>query len=638
MADGSAGPIVVPSNVLDDDDPFDVVYFAGCGGSSKAYEIALGIHPKLALNHKISALGVHMANFSETEHLLADVFDIDPRQIRPGKKWRSFWASPDCRHFSPAKGSAPVSASVRGLCWVVLKVAKLLGDKAPDVIFIENVPAFVTYGPLLPPDEHGRQYPDPKQLGRSFRTFVKRFQQCGYVVEWREDWVMAEFGVATTRKRLIMILRRDGKPIVWPKPTHAPRAKAKAKGLEPWAPMADHIDWSIKTPSIFLTQEEAKAQGLRVKRPLTEATMARIAKGVFRYVISASDPFIVPVTHQDEERGRSVYEPAPGFTSANRGEYALIDPEVVDLMAGCLVPRYGERDGQEPRCRSLDDPYPTAVPTGNGGQLVAAHLTKFRNGAVGVDMNDPMPAATANSYIKRPGGAAPLGVVSAYLDQMNTRDVGGPVEDPLRGMATRAHQGVVTAYVEQANTGMVGRCPTEPMSGMVTKGCTQRLVSANLQYAYGSNAEGAGDLRDPAWGISAGGNHHFLVQHELAMAYAPHGRELRAFLMKYYGPAVGQPLGDPMHCATTRARFGLVVVRGQLMQISDIGMRMLKPKEMAGAQGFPKDYVTGWNAITGRAATLTEEIANIGNSVSPEGAAPFIACNLGTAEQAARWL
>lgn len=633
MADGSAGPIIVPSCVFDADEPLDVVYFAGVGGSSKAYEIALGIHPKVALNHKIAALGVHMVNFPNTEHLQADVFDIDPRVIRPGVKWRSFWASPDCRHFSPAKGSAPVSSSVRGLCWVVIKVAKLLGDLAPDVIFIENVPAFVTYGPLLPPDEKGRQYPDPKHMGRSFRTFVKRLEQCGYTVEWREDWVMAEYGVATTRKRLIMIARRDGRPIVWPKATHAPRKTAKAKGLEPWAPMADHIDWSIKCPSIFLTQEEGKAQGLRVKRPLTEATMARIAKGVKRYVIDAGEPFIVPITHADNERGRPVSEPAPTFTTANRGEYALVAPTIVGTAFG------DDRERAGLRAWPVDDAL-RGLATSGDKALVAAHLTKFRNGAVGVDMLDPMPTATANSFNKRPGGAPPMGVVTAFIGRQFGASVGSDVQDP-GGSFTAGGGGksqVVTAFVEQANTGLIGRSPADPLSSLVTKGCTQRLISAHMQYAYGSNAEGAGDVRDPTWAISAEGNHHFLVQHELALAFAPHGNELRAFLMKYYGKGGSVDLGDPMHCATTRERFGLVVVHGQLMQITDIGMRMLKPKEMAGAQGFPKGYITGWNAITNRAATLTEEIAGIGNSVSPEGAAPFIAVNLGTAEQAARWL
>jgi DNA (cytosine-5)-methyltransferase 1 len=636
VADGSAGSIIVAADLVPADG-INVVYFAGVGGSSVAYRIALGICPDVALNHKIAALGVHLHNFPNTEHMIADVFDVDPREIRPGVKWRSFWASPDCRHYSRAKGSAPVSPVVRGTCWVIVKVAKLLGDLAPDVIFIENVKEFMDAGPLLPPDDRGRQYPDPAQKGRHFRTFNKRLAQSGYVGEWRTDWVMGKFGVATTRERLIGIFRRDGKPIVWPKPTHAPRKKAKAAGLPAYPPLADHIDWSIRCPSIFMTQVEAKAQGLRVKRPLSEATMARIAKGVRRYVIDTPEPFIVPIqnwsrdntypvggplptiaakpdgggfalvepfvahmTHPGGDRTRSVLEALPGMTAANRGELALVAPIAVGTAFG------DDRERAGLRAWPVDDAL-RGLAASNDKALACAHLTKFRKGSSGGDMLDPMPAATANSYIKRPGGAAPLGVV--------------------------------TAFVEQANTGMVGRMPSEPLSSMVTKGCTQRLVSAHLDYAYGSNVEGRGDPRDPAWAVSGQGNHHFLVQHELAMAFAPHGEELRAFLLKYYGTgAIGQDLGDPMHCASTRMRFGLVIVHGELMHITDIGMRMLQPKELAGAQGFPKSYVTGWNAITNKASTLTEEVAGIGNSVSPYGAAPFIACNLGTAEQAAAWL
>jgi DNA (cytosine-5)-methyltransferase 1 len=248
---------------------------------------------------------------------------------------------------------------VRGTCWVIVKVAKLLGDLAPDVIFIENVKEFMDAGPLLPPDEQGCQYPDPIHKGRHFRTFNKRMRQSGYVGEWRSNWVMGEYGVATTRERLIGIFRRDGQPIVWPKPTHAPRKKAKAAGKPAYPPVADHIDWSIKCPSIFLTPEEAKAQKLRVKRPLSEATMDRIAKGVKRYVIDSPEPFIVPIqnwsreltyptsgplptiaakpdgggfalvepfvahmTHPGGERTRSVNEAMPGMTAAHRGELA----------------------------------------------------------------------------------------------------------------------------------------------------------------------------------------------------------------------------------------------------------------------------------------------------------------------------
>lgn len=578
----------------------DVVYFAGVGGSSDAYEIALGQGPHIALNHKDVAIGIHMANHPRTEHLIADVFDYDPRVLRPGVKWRSFWASPDCRHFSKAKGSAPVSPRVRGLCWIVIKVAKLLGDLAPDVIFVENVGEFVTYGPLLPPDEEGRQYPDPKHLGRSFRTFVKRLRQCGYTVEWTVDWVAADYGAATTRQRFLLIARRDGKPIVWPQPWRAHRKKAKASGLRPYVPVADEIDFSLPCPSIFLTQDECKARGINARRPLKPATMARIAKGVQRYVLEAAEPFIVPIQNWSHERVHSTQDPLRTITANPRGgAFALVQPE---LMGGAVV-GCGSRAGQSPP-RALDDPLGTVI--GKADRcLVGAHLTRFQTGSVGSDMADPCPTITANSYHKRPGGCAPLGVVGVYM--------------------------------EQANTGSVGRTCDDPLSTVVQKGCTQRLVAAHLDYAYGSNdAAGAGDPRDPAKAVTASGNHHFLVQHELAMAFAPHGEELRAFLIKYYGSAVGQDLGDPLHCATTRARYGLVLVRGQLMQITDIGMRMLTPKELAGAQGFSKGYRTGWNALTGKRVSVADEVAGIGNSVSPKGAAPFIAANLGTAEDLER--
>jgi DNA (cytosine-5)-methyltransferase 1 len=562
--------------------PIDVVYFAGAGGSSEAYKIALGKHPDVALNHNATAIGVHMHNCPETEHLIADVFDIDPRVIRPGVKWRSFWASPDCRHFSPAKGSAPIEAGIRGLAWVVIKVAKLLGDDAPDVIFLENVPAFADWGPVLPPDEKGRVYPDQSKAGETFGLFCKRLRQCGYVVEYKLDWIMAEEGAPTTRCRLLLIARRDGRPIVWPAPTHAPRKVAKARGLKPYPPVADCLDFTIKCPSIFLTQEECKAQGIRAKRPLAEATMARIAKGVERYVLRSGDPFIVPLTHQGERPCHDIEDPARAITAAHRGELALVQPQ---LMAGAIV-GCGSRAAQSPP-RGLDDALGTII------------------------------------------GKADRCLATAFLTQFNTRDVGADVLDALRAIPTKDHQGVVTAFMEQANTGMVGRDMREPLSGIVTKGCTQRVVTAHLDYAYGSNVgAAAGDPRDAAKAAMAQGNHHYLVQEELSALAGDRSERLRAFLVKYYGPAVGQDIRDPLHCATTRARFGLVIVQGELMQITDIGMRMLTPRELAAAQGFPKTYDLTWNAMTQRRVTATAQVRLIGNSVSPLGAAPYIAANV----------
>ena len=581
MADGSAAPIAADGCATEDG--LDVVYFAGCGGSSEAYKIALGKHPDVALNHNEIAIGVHMANCPDTEHFVADVFDVDPTVIRPGVKWRSFWASPDCRHFSKAKGSAPVSPRIRGLAWVVIKVAKLLGSNRPDVIFLENVEEFRDWGPLKPPDEQGRRLPDPARKGATFRLWVRRLEQCGYTVEWRVESA-ADSGVPTIRRRLFLIARCDGMPIVWEGPTHAPRKIAAAKGLKPYERAADCIDFTRPCPSIFATQEELKAAGIKAKRPLEEATLRRIAKGVERYVIGAAEPFVGQIANWSRDSLHSAGEPL----------------------------------------RTV-----TAYPKGGSFAVVAPHITKFRAGAVGHDMRDPLATVTANSFEKRPGGAVPLGVAAAMLTKFSENSIGHLPDEPLHTvMAGAPRHGLVSAFLEQANTGLIGRAAVEPVSTIVSKSCTQRVIAAALSHAYTSNtAGGMGDPREPAKTITAGGNHHYLLELPMRRPFSPHGDELRAFLVKYYGAAEAADIADPLHSVTSRARFGLVMVAGEVFQISDIGMRMLWPDELKAAQGFPKHYVTGWSAIHGP-ITKTSETMLIGNSVSPKHGAKHIRANL----------
>lgn len=613
--------------------PIDVVYFAGAGGSSEAYRLALGRHPDVALNHNAVAIGVHMFNCPETEHFIADVFDIDPTVIRPGVKWRSFWASPDCRHFSKAKGSAPVSPRVRGLAWVVVKVAKLLGDLAPDVIFLENVEEFVDWGPLLPPDDKGVQRPDPARKGETFGLWCKRLRQCGYVVEYKVDWIAADFGAPTTRKRLILIARRDGQPIVWPEPTHAPRKVAKSKGLKPYVPAADCIDFSLPCPSIFLTQEECRERGIRAKRPLEEATLARIAKGVMRYVIASGDPFIVPIQNWSHERVHDIDDPLRTITAYPRGgAFALVQPEMAAGPFVTPLTHHGEGRFYDPQ-----DPLRT-VTAAHRGELAlvqaqvargptAAYLTKFSENSIGEDPAEPLHTVMA--------GAPRHGLVTAFLGRHFGASVGSDAFEPV-GAVVAGGGGktqLVTAFMEQANTGMVGRPASDPLSTIVQRGTTQRLVTAHLDYAYGSNARAAaGDPRGALKTVTAGGSHHFLVTEDVAPIGQPTADRLQAFLVKYYGTAEGQDLRDPLHSVTSRARFGLVYVRGELMQITDIGMRMLTPRELAAAQGFPKAYRTDRRIdfATGKVepVTKTDETRLIGNSVSPIAAAPFIRANL----------
>lgn len=592
--------------------PLDVVYFAGCGGSSEAYHMALGSHPAVALNHNAVAIGVHQMNFPDTEHMIADVFDVDPRNVRPGQKWRSFWASPDCRHFSKAKGGAPVSPRVRGLAWIVVKVAKLLGENRPDVIFLENVEEFVDWCPL------GRDgKPDMARKGETFRLWVKRLEQCGGVVEWR-FLTAADYGDPTTRKRLFLICRFDGRPIVWPEATHAPRKTAAARGLKTHRAAAEIIDWSLPCPSIFLTQAECKARGIRAKRPLEEATLRRIAKGIERYVIGAAEPFIVPIANWSSDSVHAVSDPLRTVTAWPKGgSFAVVEPTVVGgTVVGC-----GSRAGQSPP-RGLDEPVGTiigkadrclaaatllrtdnsgaihagvhdpetplrTITSAGGFAMASALLTKFSENSIGEDPREPLHTVMA--------GAPRHGVVAAFLGRQFGTSTGSDLEDPV-GTVMCSGMGktqLVSAFMEQANTGVVGHGADEPVSTVTGRGTQQRLVQA-----------------------------------ELAKPFAEHGDELRAFLVKYYGTAEAADLADPLHSVTSRARFGLVIVSGVVWQIVDIGMRMLTPGELRAAQGFPKGYITGWSALHGK-VTKTDETKLIGNSVCPGAASKLIAANLG---------
>jgi DNA (cytosine-5)-methyltransferase 1 len=289
--------------------------FAGGGGASTGIELALGRHVDIAVNHDAQAVNLHQANHPQTRHFVSDVFEVDPIAVTEGRPVGLLWASPDCKHFSKAKGGKPVSKRVRGLAWVVVKWAKLT---KPRQIYLENVEEFKTWGPLA---VDGR--PCPERKGRTFQTWKRQLENLGYVVEHRELRA-CDYGAPTIRKRLYLIARCDGEPIVWPEPTHE-------KGLKPYRTAAECIDWSLACPSIFE----------RV-RPLAEATQRRIAHGVKRYVIDAAKPFIVPVTHQGDWRVHSIDDPLRTITTARRGELALASPTLIQTG-------YGEREGQAPR-------------------------------------------------------------------------------------------------------------------------------------------------------------------------------------------------------------------------------------------------------------------------------------------------
>lgn len=282
--------------------------FAGAGGASLGIEAAMGRCVDVAINHSPKAVKAHSINHPHTRHLCEDVWDVDPARLiaeYAGRRVGLAWFSPDCKHFSKAKGSKPLSKKIRGLAWVVIKWAKAV---RPKVIILENVEEFVTWGPL---DADGRVIPGKK--GQTFLRWVAMLRGLGYEVEHRE-LVAANYGVPTTRKRFFCIARCDGHPVRWPKRTHAPRNKAAALGKKPWRSAAECIDWSRPCPSIFLSREQARE--IKVKRPLADATMRRIARGLVRYVIDADEPFIVTCNHAGSGGLRSAGEPVRTVTGS----------------------------------------------------------------------------------------------------------------------------------------------------------------------------------------------------------------------------------------------------------------------------------------------------------------------------------
>ncbi|MDT8895439.1 DNA cytosine methyltransferase [Halomonas sp. I1] len=540
--------------------------FAGGGGASEGIEQALGRPVDLAINHDPTAIAVHTANHPDAEHSVADVWDVDPEQAVHGMPVGLAWFSPDCRHHSKAKGGRPVSKSVRGLAWVA---ARWAAKVKPRVIALENVEEFLDWGPLMK-DAKGRIVPDPDRKGQTFRAFVRALGRHGYQVDWK-ILRACDYGAPTIRRRLFLVARRDGLPIVWPKPTHAdPATPGVRRGkLKPWATAAECIDWSIPCPSIFDRE-----------RPLAEATMRRIAKGVMRFVVDATEPFIVTCNH----------------------------------------------GGQGFRGQGLLDPMKTITAAHDAHGIVIPHITKFRSGAVGHRCDEPMHTITANANVTRPGvnpgGCAPLGVVSASLSPFVTECANGstqrnmPADEPLRTQCAQVkggHFALVSAFLAKHFTGVVGDDLRRPVPTVTAKD-HNALVATSLVNLKGSE-RGGRDPRQPMPTICAGGTH--------AAAVA-------AFLAPYYGSGsgeTGRDMRDPAPTVTTKDRFQLVTVtiEGEQYAIVDIGMRMLQPHELAAAQGFPDGYQ--FAEAGGKKVPKYRQVQLIGNSVCPPLARAIVEAN-----------
>ena len=532
--------------------------FAGGGGASTGIELATGYSVDIAINHDPEAIKMHKANHPNTKHYCENVWAVDPVKACNGHPVGLAWFSPDCKHFSKAKGGKPKDKNIRGLAWVALRWAGLV---RPRVIMLENVEEFKTWGPL-----NRRHHPIKSKQGRTFEKFVQQLTDLGYKVEFRE-LIAADYGAPTMRKRFFMIARCDGKPIIWPEPTHAPVDSEEVKKglLKPYVGVYTQLDFSLPCPSIFDTSEEIKEKyGIRAVRPLAQKTMDRIARGLKKFVLDNPEPFIIQCNHGGERRPNDIREPMPTITGKHG--YGIVEPYMVQI---------GQTGFTKDRSKDVREPLTTIVSKNEhcliSPTLIQYHSETSKDGVRGQTIEDPiMTVDSSNRY----------GLVASFLQKYydgGYKGAGDTLENPLPTVTAWDHNSVVTANLIQMNNHCDGR-----------------------------------DLRDPIPTITAGDGHF---------------GEVRAFLIKYYGQGTGQDIEEPLDTVTSRDRFGLVTIEGVDYQIVDIGLRMLEPKELYGCQGFPDDYIIDHD-YTGKTYPRSEQVRRCGNAVCPPIPAALVRANL----------
>lgn len=569
--------------------------FAGGGGASTGIELAAGRVVDIAINHDPDAILMHRTNHPHTQHFQASVWDVDPEEVCRGRSVGLLWASPDCKHFSKAKGGKPVDKNIRGLAWIVLRWA---GTVSPRVIILENVGEFQTWGPV----RRGR--PVKSKTGQTFRQFISQLEALGYAVEWRE-LVAADYGAPTTRKRFFLIARRDGRPIVWPAPTHAPADSPEVKAglLKPWRSAAEVIDWSLPTPSIFDTREEVKAKyGLSAQRPLRPNTMRRVARGIDKFVLKAPRPYLVVVNHAGEFRGQEVDSPLQTIT-AKHG-YGVASP----FMAPWTVTNTTNSTGHTP-----DEPVDTARTGGGGGQmLMGASLIQYHTeqgeNVRGQELGGPLLTVDASNR---------YGLVAASLTKYYSGEQQNQgITDPLHTITTKDREGLTVASLSKYFGGVVGAEMSQPLP-TVTSVDHNALQTAHLVKMKGENL--GGPAGDPVQTITAGGTHFGVVTTKVVRACP--GEDLQRW------PQVRECLNE--YCGYSLEADEVILFRigGAWYFIADVGLRMLTPRELYRANGFPDDYIIDRD-FTGKEYGKSKQVARCGNAVPPPFATALVRANL----------
>lgn len=490
--------------------------FAGGGGASTGIELAIGRSVDIAINHDPDAITMHRINHPYTEHYCESVWDVDPRKAVNGRKVALCWLSPDCKHFSKAKGGKPVEKKIRGLAWVAIRWAATV---RPRVIILENVEEFKTWGPLL---KDGK--PDPDKKGRTFQAFVNALKRQGYQVEWKELRA-CDYGAPTIRKRFFLIARCDGAAIVWPKPTHAHPESIEVKSgkLECWRSAAEIINWSLPCSSIFAR-----------KKSLAENTMRRVARGIDKFVINNPEPFILSIgqTGFTKDRNKSIHEPLN--TIVTKAEACLIAPT--------LIQYHTETTNSGVRGQLIDKPIMT-LDSSPRYALTVANLCVFRNHMDGKSLEDPLPTITTS--------AGHFAEQLAFLTKYYGQGVGQKVNTPMDTIVSKDRFGIVSIKITKVDS------------------------ASNLG----------------------------------------HWDKIRTLLNKYcdYSLAIDEIL--------------LLCIKGVNYFIGDIGLRMLEPRELFNANGFPENYIISKNH-EGKTYSKSAQVARCGNAVPPPFAQHLVMANL----------
>lgn len=574
--------------------------FAGGGGASTGIEMATGISVDIAINHDPEAIKMHKMNHPSTKHYCEDVWQVDPVEACQGRPVALAWFSPDCKHFSKAKGGKPKDKKIRGLAWVACRWAGLV---RPRVIMLENVEEFKTWGPL-----NRRHRPIKGKQGNTFRKFVGQLEDLGYEVDFKE-LIAADYGAPTMRKRFFMIARCDGNPIVWPEPTHGPADSEKVKAglLKSYLGAYTQLDFSLPCPSIFDTAEEIKEKyGIRAVRPLAPKTMERIARGLKKFVLDNSEPFIVQVNHSGAKSDYCKSANDPLSTVTGKHGFGIVEPYLVQIgQTGFTADR--SKDVREPLTTIVSKNEHCLVETKIAPIIDKAYGGNYQGGGSRVDKPiDTITTVDHNRLVEA--------TLAPYMGVNTTNHIGGRADEPLHTITTGGQQCLIIPtliqyHSETSKNDVRGQTIEEPI---MTVDASNRygLVTSFISKFYKT---GIGqDCREPLHTVTTS---------------AGHFGEVRAFLIKYYGQGTGQDIKEPLDTITAQDRFGLVTIEGIDYQIVDIGLRMLEPKELYGCQGFPEDYIIDRD-YTGKSYSRTEQVRRCGNAVCPPIPAALVKSNL----------